>query len=315
MLIPESIYAPSAVLQLQLDKTDKLNADLEVAIDNVVTALETTAALHPQKQDVLQASYGAWDLVADAYMKSCHVNDALTYRERALNTSRAALGLDYRNREYKTNHANALFAYAGMLALNNQPRPSVTNYVQARRLQAELLNEDAENQYLQSRLLNTDIELLATMTFYPEMQNELTPNEILSITKLESEVGTSTMLDFYLMVRGVAENNPELIQKALAELTFALEAEDPDNERVQLALILQRLAERSLETTFVSNLPSSLGIKSNSESCNARLIQWAQEELEGNSDTADAILEEANALGLKGMALGFYSDLLRSQRR
>ena len=69
--------------------------------------------------------------------------------------------------------------------------------------------------------------------------------------------------------------------KALAELTFALEAEGPDNERVQLALILQRLAERSLETTFVSNLPSSLGIKSNSESCNARLIQWAQEELEG----------------------------------
>ena len=315
VLLSESVAAPTALLTLLVESSDRMNSELAIQIEEATSAVDLALAIAPNNAEILYLSQGPMDYAAHAHMKSCEVSNALLYRMRSVEYARRAVVLDTRNRQYKTNLGNALFSYAGMLALNNQPRPSVTNYVQARRLQAELLNEDPENQYLQSRLLNTDIELLATITFHPEMQNIFTPDETLSITTLESEVGTSTMLDLYLMVRGVSENNPELIQKALAELTFALEAEDPDNERVQLALILQRLAERSLETTFISNLPPSIGINSNSESCNARLIQWAQEELDGNSDAADAILDEANALGLKGMALGFYSDLLRSQRR
>ncbi|NCG05510.1 MAG: TIR domain-containing protein [Gammaproteobacteria bacterium] len=315
ILLSESIAAPTAVLTLLVELSYSMNNELENQIGKTISAVDTAMTVAPGNIEILYLSQGPMDYAAHAHMKSCEVDNAFPYRKRAVEYARRALELDPRNRQYKTNLANALFAYAGMLALNYQPFSSVENYVAARRLQTDLLSEDPENQYLKSRLLNTDIELLATITFYRETQQELTVDEILSITALEAEVGTNTMLDFYLMVRGVAENNPELIQKSLTELTFALEAEDPDNERVKLALILQRLAERSLETTFVSNLPSSVGGKSNSESCNARLINWAEQELNGNFPSADKILDEAKTLGLKGMALGFYSELLRAQRQ
>lgn len=314
ILLSESIAAPTALLTLLVESSNKMSPELAIQIEKATSAVASALIIAPNDVDILYLSQGPMDYAAHAHMQSCEVFNALTYRERAVEYARKAVELDPRNRQYRTHLANALFASAGMLALNNKPLASVENYVSARRLQTDLLNEDPENEYLKSRLLNTDIELLATITFYPETEKKLTVDEMLSITALESEVGTNTMLDFYLMVRGVTENNPELIQKALAELTFALEAEDPHSERFQLALILQRLAERSLETTFVSNLPSPIGGKRDSKSCNARLIQWAQEELDGNFDAADLILKEVNTLGLRGMALGFYSDLLLSKR-
>ena len=117
----------------------------------------------------------------------------------------------------------------------------------------------------------------------------------------------------YLIVRGVATKDGQLVQEALASLGKALSETESENERVQLASTLKLLSERALDTTFVSNFPP---VQVNEgESCNARLIRWAGYELAGDYDEADATLREAKDLGLSGMALGFYSDLLRGLRK
>ena len=315
VLLSESIAAPTALLTLLVESSNKMSPRLAVQIEKATSAVDYALLIAPNDVDILYLSQGPMDYAAHAHMKSCEVLSALPYRAKAVEYALRALELDPRNRQYKTHLANALFAYAGMLALNNQPRSSVENYASARRLQTDLLDEDPENEYLKSRLLSTDIELLAAITFYPESSQELTLEETLSITALESKVGASTMLDFYLVDRGAITKNPELVQKALVSLRKNLSSENPNNERAMLATVLQHLAESALHSPVG---PSSNTLSTETEdnqSCNARLINWAKQELNGNLSAADKILEETRALGLTGMALGFYSDLLRSKRQ
>ena len=69
------------------------------------------------------------------------VFNALPYRERAVEYAKA-VELDPRNQDYKTNLANALFAYAQMRLLTRNSQFAKGVYREAADLQRELLAED-----------------------------------------------------------------------------------------------------------------------------------------------------------------------------
>lgn len=313
VLLSESIAAPSALLTLLSDSSVTMTAELEEQIQKTNIAVNAAIAVETDNAEVLLMSQSAMEYAADAYMKSCEIFKALPYRSRAVQYARRAFELDPRNRQYKTHLANVLFAYAQMQLLQSESSKAVQSYVEALNMQKELLSEDPENGYLESRKLQTLTELLATVTFHPDVASEMQSRDYDATISLERNVGLSPTLDMYLIDRGVATGDIQLVQQALASVGKALSEVESENERVQLVSTLRRLSERALGTTFVSNFPPAR--VNEGESCNARLIRWTRYELAGDYDEADATLSEAKALGLSGMALGFYSDLLRNQRR
>jgi tetratricopeptide (TPR) repeat protein len=313
VLIQESIAAPTAVLTLLVESSDVMSSALRIQIDKVNAAVEAAIELSPDDTEILFLAQSPMDYAADAHMKSCEVFNALRYQQRAVEYARKAVELDPRNRDYQTHLANALFAYAQMRLLLREPSKAVQNYTDALTIQAELLNNDPDNQYLLSRKRQTLTELLATLTFHPEVISEMRTTDYTAALSLQRSTGLSPTLDMYLIDRAVANNDGQLAQLALNSLEKMLGDQEPTTESVQLAVTLKGLSERALGTTFVSNLiPADVD---SLESCNGRLIKWAKHELEGNYDRADSILEDAKAQGLSGMALGFYSDLLRNRRR
>jgi tetratricopeptide (TPR) repeat protein len=288
---------------------DKLLESIQVASNSVERALDS----EPTDGALYFAAHSTMHYAAHAHMKSCEVFKALPYRERAVEYARKAVELDPRNRDYRTNLANAIFAYAQMYLLQGASSKAVQSYVEALKIQTELLSEDPDNEYLQSRRRQTLTELLASITFHPGVVSEMQATDYKAAIALESSIGLSPTLDMYLIDRGVATRNSRLVQQALGSLEQVLSDSESENQRVQLVSALKHLSERALDTTFVSNLPS---VRVNEgESCNARLMRWAGYELSGDYDEADATLQGAKGLGLSGMALGFYSDLLRGQRK
>ena len=312
-LIKESIDAPTAVLVLRSDSSNEMNAELLESIQVASNTAARALTSEPTDGALYFAAHSTMHYAAHAHMKSCEVFNALPYRERAVEYARKAVELDPRNRDYKTNLANALFSLAQMYLLKGESAEAVQSYVEALQMQKELLGDDPKNGYLESRKLQTLTELLATITFHPEVASELQSTDHTAAISLERNIGLSPTLDMYLIDRGAATRDIQLVQQALASLGKALSETESKNERVQLASTLKRLSERALGTTFVSDLPPARVIEG--ESCNARLIRWAGYELAGEYSEADATLQEAKGLGLSGMALGFYSDLLRGLRK
>ena len=313
LLLEESINAPTAVLSLLTDMSTSTTEDLRQAVDVVSEAVAEAVASSPDDATLLHAADSAMHYAAHAHMKSCEVFNALPYRERAVEYARKAVELDPRNRDYKTNLANALFAYAQMHLLQSASSKAVQSYVEALEIQTELLSEDPENEYLKSRRRQTLTELLATTTFHPDIASEMQSRDYEATISLDKSIGLSPTLDMYLVVRGVATKDSQLVQQALASLGRVFADGTPESDRIQLVGTLKRLSERALGTTFVADLPPAQ--INDGESCNSRLIRWAKYELEGNYAQADATLHDAKGLGLSGMALGFYSDSLRGLRK
>ena len=55
-----------------------------------------------------------------------------------------------------------------MFRLTQAPLKAADSYIEALRVQTELLNDDPENKYLEQQLTRTNLEIMATSIFYPE---------------------------------------------------------------------------------------------------------------------------------------------------
>ena len=323
LLLVESVDAPAAVLKLLLDSKDRFDDELGAAIKKANVAAQNAISKSPDSHSILRASRGVMDYSADAFMKSCLVQNALPYRERSVESAREALALDPRNREYRTNLANAQFALADLLAENGRFADAVPLFLSTDKLQQELLSADEANEYLKRRNATTKLQLLrlaAELRDGSEALESLKPilDEV-DFASLTAEL-TSARLKAELFFRQTNFFiNEEQWEQAVASSQRLLETLKnlPESQQgpVQALAVMQkmiidsRLNDAATEEfpsqfiEFIDNLPLD-------ESCINGTMKWIREITIGNSAAADEIALEYWQKGSRGQAINFFSKQL-----
>ena len=323
LLIPEAIYAPTALLKLEIDASDAFTPEINEASEKAVIAAKRTLARFPNNIELITAAQTVAEYSADGHMKSCRVAKALTFREQALERAREALGLDPRNRRYKNNLANAQFALAELLAENGRFADAAPLFLSTDKLQQELLSADAANEYLKSRSVTTKLQLLRLATEQrdgSEALESLKPilDEI-NFASLAAEL-TSARLKAELFFRQTNFFlNEEQWERAVASSQRLLETLENLPESQQgpvraLAVMQKMIIDGRLNNTatgefpsqfieFIDNLPSD-------ESCINGTMKWIREITRGNSAAADEIALEYWQKGSRGQAINFFSKQL-----
>ena len=305
VLLSESIAAPTALLTLEVDSSSAMTAELAFYIEKASAAVDAALSIAPDSTDILYLAQGPMDFAADAHMKSCEVFNALPYQKRAVEYARRAVDLDPRNRQYKTDLANALFAYAGITRLSGNAADAFEHYLDAHKIQTHLLADDPENEYLKERLQNTEIELFSTTVFYPEYEQRLVNAGLGEVLNLRDAVGLSPTLDLYVLAFSTYKNHPDMAQRALDSFFDLTVDRDESAIRGQLAVTMHRLAQYVMNTTL--DFPLAPTNQDSLSDCNSRFITWANTEMTGDHMAADEIRAEAEELGLLGTLLHFYS--------
>lgn len=252
-------------------------------------------------------------------MKSCEVFNALPYRERAVEYARKAVELDPRNRDYKTNLANALFAYAQMHLLTESYSVADSIYRETADLQRDLLREDPDNQYLRERYLATILEMYAKSIFegpdYDQGLRNKLQREILSEQNLvAAKTGRlENYRDYYLLFDSINRNDIARSETIIGELEVRHQAQSASPDRISLLMTISGLTRASLgsvqDPKRKLGLPNSLG-----SDCNSRLINWANAKLTGDDSLADLLLNESVKLGQKGMVMGLFASKLENYK-
>ena len=193
VLLSESVAAPNAVLTLLVESSNKMNTDLAVQIEKATSAVDFALAIAPSNAEILYLSQGPMDYAADAHMKSCEVFDALPYQKRAVDYARKAVELDPRNRQYRTNLANALFSLAELTIVSADFTEAVPLLTETYELQNMLFTDDPENRYLANRILTTKLQMLRITTELKSKNEALSPIttilEKTDFTELANEAG------------------------------------------------------------------------------------------------------------------------------
>ena len=316
-LISESIDAPATALANLSGLKNVFDEELAEGVAEVDRAIAKVLKQTTNQHEVYRAAYAAITQAAEAELKSCFVNDALTYREQAAEYARQALNLDPFNRDYKINLSNALYSLGGTHMLLAKPAKAVPLYLQVDTLSDELLRGDPNNKYLADRKLRNRLQLLAVATYHPELMTEFPLAEkIITTTNFTAEaeelgeLKTSMMSHFHSAMYALSVDDLVLAKKQVTQLLKAAKqmpagraASDVAFGKVIMAILKDELSSESLTT-----ITSSSG--GDTQSCIKRRQYWAEAILRGDYDAAKAIYDEAASLGLVGLEIPFFAKLL-----
>lgn len=335
VLVPESVYAPTALLKLELDANTRLTPTLEEAVKRAVQASESALDQNPKNIELLTAADAVMAYSADAFhKKSCHVFSAQPFRERAVEYSRSALQLDPKNRRYSRDLSNSLSALANGYMTSANPVDAIPAYLEAYNLQNALLEQDPENQQLISRQLIIQLELLAVQTYHPDVFSTY-PAAIralegieLEATRLQArEIGTRVEL-MWLIRRAHHHLSNETWDRA-ADLSGAMRdlASESSNALIKDYYGLTHALHHAVISEKTAGEPPTPALRdylainpsfpqgedidlSESESCQTRLVSWATSALRGDIETAAQKAQRDWALGSRGLEMAFFSELL-----
>ena len=327
VLLSESIAAPTALLTLQVDSSAAMTAELAFYIEKASAAVDAALNIAPDSTDILYLAQGPMDYAADAHMKSCEVFKALPYQKRAVEYARRAVVLDPRNRQYKTDLANALFSYAGMYMITDEPQKAIPPYLETLQLQSFLLADDPQNEYLAGRQLATRLQLLAAKTYYPGIEIQFPPIEEI-IRDLDSadtiELARASKLEVLLMGRltdrALAARNLERASDySLKMLNIsAKQTEATDPRRIQYRMLylrqqfaLTQLGHKSQNANDLKSILAELPRPDDElNSCQSLDYAWSWSVLNGDIERANAVASKSWALGARGLETAFFAKLL-----
>lgn len=333
LLISEQIYAPTARLKLELDASTRLTSEIRVAVAKANEATTNVLKSNPNNLEVVTAANTVMDYSGDAFhKKSCHVFDALPYRESAVKQARAAVTLDLQNRRFQQNLSNSLSALANGYMTSANPADAIPAYLEAYNLQSSLLEQDPENQQLISRQLVIRLELLAVQTYHPEDFFRF-PAAIRAVEGLDSmdtrQVASESGLELLWLGRMV--HNQLALGKWADAALYSGEmqnyAQRHASERVRQQYAMFHALHHAVISAKTAGEPPTpalrdyLAIKpsfpegedidlSESESCQTRLVSWASSALRGDIETAAQKAQRDWALGSRGLEMAFFSELL-----
>jgi tetratricopeptide (TPR) repeat protein len=332
VLLGESISAPTALLTLLVDGSQSMSAELQASIDTVQRAVDKAQGLAPNNAEIYYLSQGPMDYAAHAHMKSCEVLNALPYRERAVEYARKAVELDPRNRDYKTNLANALLALGDMQMGLSDPVKAIRNYLETHNLQTELLENDPSNSYLVGRRITTKLQLLGLRTYYPDLFEKY-PNASATLVDLKSSIPLTLIEQHNLELLWFGRLAHEKISLRdwsmaatysglLRDTASKLTSEDTERQSavfyaLQHAVISKHINSRDASDEirdYLAHTPefpntSNLTVF-NSDSCQDRLGSWAQSVLVNDISKAVSIANQSWDLGSRGQEMEFFSRLL-----
>ena len=327
VLLSESIAAPTALLTLEVDSSVAMTAELAFYIEKASAAVDAGLNIAPDSTDILYLAQGPMDYAAHAYMKSCEVTNALPFRQRAVEYARTAVELDPRNRDYKTNLANALFSYAGMYLITDEPQKAIPPYLETLQLQSFLLADDPQNEYLAGRQLATRLQLLAAKTYYPGIEIQFPPiEEIIRDLDIADtiELARVSRLDALLLGRlshqALAARDLEAASRYSDNMLAASEAQtdEADPRRTQYRMLYLRqqfaLAKLGYESQNAKDLKSILTELPRPDdelnSCQSLDYAWSWSVLNADIEKANAVATRSWELGARGLETAFFAKLL-----
>ena len=327
VLLSESIAAPTALLTLEVDSSAAMTAELAFYIEKASAAVDAALNIAPDSTDILYLAQGPMDYAADAHMKSCEVFKALPYQNRAVEYARRAVVLDPRNRQYKTDLANALFSYAGMYMIIDEIEKAIPPYLETLGLQSNLLADDPQNEYLAGRQLATRLQLLAAKTYYPGIEIQFPPIEEI-IRDLNSadtiELARASELDALLLGRlshqALAARDLEAASRYSDNMLAASEAQTRDigakRTQYRMLYLMEQFAitQAGYRSPNPHDLPSMLAELPRPDdqlnSCQSLDYAWDWYILSSDIEKANAVASTSWAWGARGLETAFCAKLL-----
>ena len=322
-LLAESVYAPTALLAISLEQSARLTPALKSAIDQAERAATNALLIAPKNIELLQAYSSVMEYAADGHMKSCHIAEALSYRERAVIVAQEALVQDTKNREYQKNVANALYALADNQLNVLDVTVALKHIIEARNIIKNLYATDPDNQYLAGQNLNYALTVLALLTYHPDVMLLTPTDDQLALDDLVAELSsqealtraTQNNIEPKLLLRlanaAMAAGQPARANTYSQQMLAAVKRRS-DVEMTQYYSLIYAIQQRILGNTLSPELAKQVSAMTpqNNENCQSRFERWMIAVLNNATNAANGHAFDLWRLGDRGTEIAFFSRQL-----
>ena len=323
LYVKENIDSQTLLFELKRRSPESLPAlNLDTQLQRVLDAANAGYEAFPESPKILEGFLTAISFAMEHYMASCSVDRALPLVEKSYRA--ATLAAELEEQQYDVVGLERLKDWAGHASHLGNMYLNGGRHELASKLLAEsfmlrqrITAEDPTNEYLQGRLVESQLDLFRLSYMVLEHQASTPLQQALldeagSVAEraIEHTASLESARLLLLVERQIHDADLVSAEQTLSSLAPLIENEPVDSERyASFAATTYWLAREANVLTPFHQKFRELNPYSESGNCRSLFAQWSWHLANGNTDKADAIASELWSKGYKHPRMGFYARL------